>query len=347
MDIEDLIIPPSTISLLTTYACTAECKNCCFKCNPKIKERLSLNKMKRYIDQCIATYPKFLQVLVLTGGECFLLGKDLVKVIEHGASKGLIVRIVTNGYWAKSYIKSHSMLTQLVDAGLKEINFSTGDDHQEWVPYDNIVHGCMASIDLGLTCVVNVESHDSSIFDIKRFFEDDRLKKYFIPNEKTKKYLKIEKGVWVPFRKDSQLSYDSIELNQSSHQRCTSLFNTLAINPYSVLIACCGLTSEYISCLRLGNVEKKSIKEIYENQFFDFIKIWLFTEGPAKILEFIYKKRNIKHEKISGHICQICAEVFKDPKNIDCIKKNYSKIAPSILLKYSFMQKSTYQITKN
>ena len=113
MDIEDLIIPPSTISLLTTYACTAECKNCCFKCNPKIKERLSLNKMKRYIDQCIATYPKSLQVLVLTGGECFLLGKDLVKVIEHGASKGLIVRIVTNGYWAKSYIKSHSMLTQL------------------------------------------------------------------------------------------------------------------------------------------------------------------------------------------------------------------------------------------
>ena len=125
------IIPPKTISLLTTYKCSAVCKNCCFGCNPRIREQLSVDEMKSYIDKSLSAYRSTLKVLVLTGGECMLLGNKIYEIIKHGKENGLLVRIVTNGYWAKSYRIAFNKLQKLKNAGLYEINFSTGDDHLE------------------------------------------------------------------------------------------------------------------------------------------------------------------------------------------------------------------------
>lgn len=146
-NLKDIILRPTTISLLTTYQCTASCKNCCFKCNPSIKARLSIEQMKSYVNQCLSFYEDSIKVLVLTGGECLLIEKDLKEIISYAANRGLIVRIVTNGYWATTLQKAEKTIIELKSAGLKEINFSTGDDHQEWIPYDNIVYGAIASIE--------------------------------------------------------------------------------------------------------------------------------------------------------------------------------------------------------
>jgi MoaA/NifB/PqqE/SkfB family radical SAM enzyme len=81
MNIEQLIIPPKTLALAATYRCTATCKNCCFGCSPEMKKRLSLIEMKRYVDQAVTFYGDSLKVLVITGGECFLLKDDLAKII--------------------------------------------------------------------------------------------------------------------------------------------------------------------------------------------------------------------------------------------------------------------------
>ncbi|MFI3297911.1 MAG: 4Fe-4S cluster-binding domain-containing protein [bacterium] len=205
MNINQLLIKPGTISFLTTFQCTAECKNCCFGCSPKTKGKLSLEEMKLYLDQAIMHYGDGLKVLVLTGGECFLLKDDLVEIIRYGASKELVVRVVTNGFWAKTYQEAYETIHNLRENGLKEINFSTGDDHQEWVPYDNIVNGCMASMDLGLVCCVNIETHDDSKTNFKTMQADSRLTDYFnvlkFPTP-----LIINEGVWIPFSKDSRIS---------------------------------------------------------------------------------------------------------------------------------------------
>ena len=75
MKLEELLIKPQTLSLLTTYQCTAACKNCCFKCNPHIKKKLSLKQMENNVDECMIHYGDSLKVLVLTGGECFFTWK--------------------------------------------------------------------------------------------------------------------------------------------------------------------------------------------------------------------------------------------------------------------------------
>ena len=46
-------ISPNTLSLLTTYYCTAACKNCCFECNQERRGRMSFKQMETYISECV------------------------------------------------------------------------------------------------------------------------------------------------------------------------------------------------------------------------------------------------------------------------------------------------------
>ncbi|CUP53798.1 radical SAM protein [Bacteroides thetaiotaomicron] len=338
MNLEQLVIPPKTIAFATTYQCNAACKNCCFSCNPSIKARLSVKDMKEYIDQALNFYASSLKVLVLTGGESFLLKDDLVEILEYGSSKGLVTRVVTNGYWAQSYQKAYNTLLNLREHGLKEINYSTGDDHQEWVPYENIVNGCIAAMDLNLTCVVNVETHDNSKFDGNTFFLDSRLRTYF-DHTKYETPLKIEKGLWIPFNSESHITTDNIIPKEDiSRTRCYSLFTTIPINPFSYMMSCCGLVSEHVIPFRLGSLKKQTVKELYEMQFNDLMKIWLYTEGPYNILKYIYEKRGIDRN-ISGHICAICAEIFRENENIQCVKDNYEELFASVMFKYLLLKR--------
>ena len=82
----------------------------------------------------------------------FLLGNDLNLIIDYASRIGLSARVVTNGYWAKSPEIAKEKLLELSKCGLKEVNFSTGEDHQEWVSYDNIVYGSIAALDDLLLC---------------------------------------------------------------------------------------------------------------------------------------------------------------------------------------------------
>ena len=332
------IIVPRLLSLLATYQCSAKCKNCCFQCSPQIKQRLSLEEMKSYIDQSIDFCKDQLTVLVLTGGECFLLKDDLVKIVKYAHSKGLLVRVVTNGFWARTYSEAYDRLKELVDVGLTEINFSTGDDHQKWIPYSSIVNGCIAAIDLGLTCLVNVETHDKASFNCKRFFLDEQLKDYFNP-KKHKNPLLVNNSLWMPVAKgEKSIKYKTIMFDPKEERRCTSLFTSLSINAYSQMIACCGLTSEYNPFLRLGSLKRHSVGELYKNQFQDFIKIWLFVEGPDSILKFVYQKLKIDKEVETKHICESCAEIFKNEQYIVCLRENYLEVMPTIMFKYSFLK---------
>lgn len=338
----ELVIPPSVISFVTTNKCTAACKDCCFGCNPHKNDRLSLDDMKNYIDQSLEAYST-IKVLVLTGGECFTLGNDLDNIIKYGADKGLVVRVVTNAYWAKSFKKAYKRLKELSELGLKEVNVSTGDEHLKWVSYDNIVYTISASLKLNLTTVINVETSPMSDFSSKQLKEDTRLIKYF--EKFIDKKLMVFNGVWMPFTKSTENEMKSNGNDKSKKNgvcltnRCTSLFNTISINPFHQVNACCGLTSEYIPYLTLGNAKKYSIKKLYEYQFDDFLKIWLFNEGPQKIMEFVSEiEPNKKIDTTGWHVCQICAELFRDEEKIAIIQQHYNKVYSNIILKHSFQK---------
>ena len=140
---------PYKIALITTFRCNAACVNCCFGCRPERGRTMSLEEMKHYVDVCMDAYPDSLTHLDLTGGECFLLGRNLDEIIRYGKDKGLIVSLVSNGYWGKSYSAALDRIHALKEAGLREIAFSVGDDHQHILPLKGCRNAAVASARAG------------------------------------------------------------------------------------------------------------------------------------------------------------------------------------------------------
>lgn len=335
-------IPPKTLTLITTYKCSAACNNCCFECNPNRDEMLPLAVAISHIDSAVSTY-KDLQVVVLTGGECFLNMTYLLSLIKHIHSHNLTCRVVTNGFWAKSKEIAVKLLSECKKSGLDEINFSTGDDHLQYVSIDKIKNAIYAAVELDLTVVLNIEYGKDRIFNVEDLLKDSEIAKYVSINNKTSPKLTIINGVWMPFTEESLPHLPALDKNiyHPSKERCTNLFNAITISPDNRLLGCCGLPVLYIKHLDLGNLNVHRMEVLYDNQFKDFMKIWLFVEGPYKILLFIERKLNkeIPECKLLSHICFYCAVLFTNPLYLRTAQKYYKEIFASIMLRYSFLIK--------
>lgn len=293
--------------------------------------------MKNYIDQAKESYPS-LSLLVLTGGECFTYGDSLAELIKYASTRHkMFVRIVTNAYWAPSTEKAIRRLSPYVEAGLNEINLSTGDDHLEFVPLTNIKNACLASVELGLSPLVNIETRSDRLFSVNNFLKDNHLRKLVLD-----KKVQVINGIWVSFKKEhNQQSKNPAHLTYP-HTRCNNLFNSINIDPEHRMLACCGLTAKYTKFLDLGNLKKKSIKSLFNKQFEDFLKIWIFTEGPHKILRFISKYAHINPEEFENlHDCQVCAIIFNNDTCQTILKEHYKEIYSNVILKYQAIKNST------
>ncbi len=99
--LHNVVITPETLTIITTYTCNAACEECCFECNPSVKHRLSLEDMKNFINESKIRYPT-LEIVVFSGGECFLLQNDLYEAIKYSTQLGLTTRCVTNGFWGRN-----------------------------------------------------------------------------------------------------------------------------------------------------------------------------------------------------------------------------------------------------
>lgn len=321
-------ISPEAISLICTYKCTAKCIDCCFKCSPSRIDRLSFKQMVGIIDEATTQFST-IKIVVITGGECFTIGEELYELITYIHSKNLQVRIVTNGYWANSIEKSNYIIERLIDCRLNEINFSTGDCHQQWIPLDFVINGIIASIEHHIYTVVNVETNDNFSFTAKSLQTTPRL----FPYNKSP-YLKILSGIWISSH--TALTQNVAKMVAHSPKRCKQLFKVLTVTPNKELTCCCGLTITTHSFLRLGIIKKGNIRQLWNSQFNDFLKIWLYTEGPEKIMQFVndYDPTTTIPNVEQLHICGVCHYIFTNQKIITILQNNYKKVLPRILLKY-------------
>ena len=149
-------ILPRHAVILASYNCSAACEHCCFQSHPGIKQRLTLAQIKEFIQD--ASRLPSIELVAFSGGECFVLGKDLDEAVLYATSLGIRTRCVTNGYWAYTRVSAKRRLGTLARNGLKEINVSTGDFHQKFVPEDRVVNAVEVAVDLGVAAVVVVNA---------------------------------------------------------------------------------------------------------------------------------------------------------------------------------------------
>ena len=334
MDIKTLLkVEPTTITIIPTHQCTASCENCCFACTPHINHRLQYDDIINYIDEILENFSA-IELLVVSGGECFLLGEELERIIKYATSRNLLTRVVTNGYWATSYSTAKKRLVKLKESGLTEINFSTGDNHQQYVEFHKIVNAARAACDLDFrTVLISVESAPQAKFTASDLKKDHDL----APLIKTGK-LRYMAASWMKFKKEKGNQEGEINHVISPKQPCTNIFQGIFINPYSQLLACCGITVENNKFLKLGSAEENSIKQLYDDQFNDLFKLWLYVDGPRAIYELVMGKRKSKIKSLP-HECAYCVELIQDEKNVEIIRNIIKDELPGILYRQQFRAK--------
>ncbi|MBV8726524.1 MAG: radical SAM protein [Candidatus Eremiobacteraeota bacterium] len=327
---------PSCLTILPTYRCTAACENCCFGSHPWVQGRIPQADILRYIDEAAAL--ETIDNVVFSGGECFLLGDDLYEAIGRASSLGLGTRCVTNGYWAASLPAAQRILKKCRDAGLSEINFSTGDEHAKFVPIENILHGSRAAQEVAIGVWLMVELSGKRKVSKSTLVEHPLAIQYFgdggiadIINESP--WISMDEGV------DPVVPHGEYLLNRdnvSQRSGCNSILSTLVVTPQKNLKACCGITSEQIPEVRLGNLDDARMHDMYRDAEQDFLKLWLAVEGPEKILAWSAEHDpTIEWENRFAHQCDACRFMYKDEKVQRVIEEHYQERLHDVLLRYS------------
>ena len=317
-----MFIRPHTLSLITTHRCTAACDHCCFGCTPDIpmSRSIPVERMRGLIDEA-ATMPS-MKVVVFTGGECFLFGRDLVELVGRATDRGLATRCVTNGYWARTRKAARKRLGELREAGLGELNLSTGSFHARYVPAERIVHAAAVAVELGLGTLVNAEVYAESDFDIDAITEHEELAGHIRSGR-----LRVQRNVWMTNDWGEQpISHDerASRFREENKTGCDTVLNVLTVTPDQDLVACCGLTQELIPELHLGSVADRSLTEVVERTPDDFLKIWIHVEGPERVLEFV--KRHVPDYELptdSVHPCQTCLHLHRDETARRVLREHY------------------------
>jgi hypothetical protein len=328
---------PTYLTILPTYRCTAACRECCFESNPRHTRRVPLRRILRYIDEAADTFGT-LRVVVFSGGECFLLGSDLVRGVQRAAARGLAVRCVSNGYWAVNEAAARAWMERLAEAGLRELNLSTGDDHQEYVPFDRVAMAAEAAAASGVRTLLVVEGHSGSRFRPADALAHPRLQD-FIASHPRSDLLSLVQSIWIPFRDDRPLAPPSSAAAPETGG-CTNVLDNLVVTPDEQLAACCGLTMEHIPEMKLGSLRRRRMGDLYRRALADFMKLWLRVEGPHAILEFARARDPLLLLPDSlPHICQACAVVHRNPAVRRVIKGAWKDKQAEILFRFHLQRR--------
>ena len=131
-----MLVPPRMLSILTTRRCTAACDHCCVGAGPHASAAIPVERIHRLIDE--ATRIPSLELIGFTGGECFLLGRDLDELVGHASAAGFTTRAISNGYWARDRRAADERIGGLRARGLDELVLSTGTFHQRFVIVNSV-----------------------------------------------------------------------------------------------------------------------------------------------------------------------------------------------------------------
>ena len=332
---------PRTITFLVTYQCTAACTQCCFECSPGIKGHIPIDRILKYIDEVHSSFPT-LDLIVFSGGECFLLGENLITAVSYAHSKGLSVRCVTNGYWGRLPARTDQWMSRLKKAGLTELNISTGDEHQQYVPFSSIVNAAWSAVENGIRTLVLVETGFGTRFTVEDALKNKRIME-LCQRHPNRHLFHIVSNTWIPFHysnfEDSMfVGYRPKAMSTVEERGCSQIFETIAITPHEKVAACCGLTMEHIPELKLGDLTGNhgdSIKEMFNCQFDDFLKMWIYVDGPKKILRTITEELGWMLQNEIVHPCQACAILHQYPVFKEYLAKRYQKWVSDVILKFS------------
>lgn len=312
-----------TLSLMPTWQCTAECESCGTFSSPKVTTHLPLSAILSAIEQAAELN---YAVVVFTGGEPTLARDKLIAGIRLAASKGLVTRVVTNAHWA-TINGAAQRFNELVDAGLSEINFSTGDEHAKFVPIDNVARAMALAIERRLEMCTMIEIHQTRTITREALLKHPLI--VDIAAKHPERPIRITESPWMPMSVVPRRYPDGMTSNRSNlaHFRgCDSILTTTTVEADGSIRSCCGLGMRQIPELKIGSIDSTSIRSATEVAEDDILKRWIKIQGPEHILAWAASKDpGIEWENYYSHQCQACLRIYKDEAVRSVIRKHHGE----------------------
>ena len=291
----------SLFSIFLDYWCNFECKHCSVGSSPKTIMPMP-RELLDHAFEGLKDVPSA-RVVVFTGGEPTLRLDMLLEGIRMTKERGLICRVVTNGWWASSEKKADAMLGRLRDAGLDEINTSYDDFHEPFMRIGRIVHLVRAARKIGMRVGMGVIGDANSKYNAAKIRETLVTELGVTPEELDRNLALLDDGP-APTGAGSQLDVSEIDAGAKMDVGCTEILRTVSLHPNGGVKACCGHAMFYAPDLTVGNLNEESLPDILKRSRSNVLYWWLHMYGPKRILERLGVQGRY------SHICHACNELL-------------------------------------
>ena len=304
----------TSLGLMLTYKCPAECAFCYYKCGPDKNGLMSLETALNAW-QGLKALAGDSSKIHITGGEPFLYWESLAGLLENAAKLGLgnVDMIETNGFWADKKADVVDKLKFLDTHNVKKLKISYDPFHAEFVEYQKVK--------LLAETAAEVLGTERVLVRWQEYLQKDLSVKELPEDAKTAVFTNSIKDHPCRFTgraadKLTQLFADK-EVKEISEQTCQNSFLTakgIHIDPYGNIFS--GVCSGII----IGNINEKPLDEIWRDfnpTKKNFLSV-LFNKGPAGLLEEAIKHGYKKSRLYAGkcHLCTALRQFFFD-KGLD------------------------------
>lgn len=306
---------PSLLSIFLDYKCNFSCDHCSVGSSPKVSMPMPLDVLIKGIDEFSKL--EHARVAGFTGGEVTLSKDKLILGIQHAKSKGLITRLVINGWWAKNKQKAKAFIEELKHAGLDEINTSYDQYHSPFMGLEPILNLVEEGLAQELTVALAVVGHEDAEFNADRIKKEIGKRLKCDVNELPNRLFVIEDRP-APVGSGENLDVSNMKKTGAQDFGCTEILKTLSLHPNGELKGCCGHTVFYSEDLILGNIKEESVPEI-TSRAGENIAYWLIhTIGAKNILEML----GVQGEY--SHVCHACHVLLNEhrTKFIEYLQQN-------------------------
>lgn len=294
---------PTLASVFLDYVCNFSCAHCSIGSTPKTKFKMSdevFEKMFEGIEKI-----KSLRVIVFTGGEATVHPEMLHEGIKRSKKLGLVTRLVTNAWWAKTPEKAYTYLEKLVESGLDEINTSYDDFHEPFMELARVGNLIDAAMKLNMSAVGIGVINDKDAKYTLDFIKTELSKQLKISEKELSRYVVFVDDYATPSGSGEDLDVSGLDAGSKLDIGCPEIMKTLSFQPDGSIKACCGHGQLYLKDLTVGNLKNDDLQEIVDRGTENILYWWIHYVGPKKILE----RLGVVDDKYAS-ICHACTDLL-------------------------------------
>jgi hypothetical protein len=340
------LLRPQQLTVLTTSQCSAACAHCSMNSGPRRRDKLDFPKIRAAIDGLHAARP--LDVVIFAGGEPTFLGEALLDSIAHADSLGINTRIVTNAFWAGTPAKAEAMITELRQAGLRELNISADDYHLPFIAFDNVVRAWRAAKGRGFGAVViaNCAGPRSQLTAdeiMHRLGErlpvrfDDAGQSTPLPPASADGTIYLLSNSYLQRLGRARGVIDCADLFLPKDESalsggCPWAVKSAALSPKNHLVACCGVEAEGNPVLDFGDTGESGVQALVDKADADIVVNAIALLGPLFLKTFIQARApQIAFRRRYASVCEICEDIVSRSETRQTLAEHIHALTAHVL----------------